>query len=85
MICSDRASLLEVGGPAALYIDPGSAESICDAMLALETDPVRRREMAMASRAQAARFSWEKTARATLDFYRRVLDTDAAQRHRHET
>jgi glycosyltransferase involved in cell wall biosynthesis len=74
VICSDRASLPEVGGDAAVYIDPASAESICEAMLALEADPARRARLAVAGRQQAARFSWEKTARATLDFYRRVLD-----------
>lgn len=73
IICSDRASLPEVGGEAAVYVDPGSAESICDAMLALDTDPARRGQMAQASRRQAARFSWQETARVTLDFYRRVL------------
>ena len=73
VICSDRASLPEVGGDAALYIDPASAQAICDAMLALDADPVRRGHLAEASRKQAARFSWEKTARATLEFYRRVL------------
>ena len=73
VICSDRASLPEVGGDAAVYIDPASAESICQAMLALEADPARRARLRDAGRRQAARFSWEKTARATLDFYRRVL------------
>ncbi len=77
VICSDRASLPEVGGEAAVYIDPGSAESICQAMLALESDPVRRARMAAASRRQAERFSWERTARETLAFYRRVLARDA--------
>ena len=74
VICSDRASLPEVGGDAAVYIDPASAESICQAMLALEADPGRRRQRSESGRRQAARFSWEKTARETLDFYRRVLE-----------
>ncbi len=73
VICSDRSSLPEVGGDAAVYIDPASAESICRAMLALEADPARRAGLAAASRRQAARFSWAKAARETLDFYRRVL------------
>ncbi|MBE7211831.1 MAG: glycosyltransferase family 4 protein [Gluconacetobacter diazotrophicus] len=76
VICSDRASLPEVGGEAAVYVDPGSAESICQAMLALEADPERRARLAQAGREQAARFSWEKTARETLAFYRRVLARD---------
>ena len=43
-------------------------------MLALEADPARRTRLREAGRRQAARFGWEKTARGTLDFYRRVLD-----------
>ena len=78
VICSDRASLPEVGGDAAVYIDPASAESICQAMLALEADPVRRGRLIESGRWQASRFSWEKTARETLAFYRRVLEQPTA-------
>lgn len=74
VICSDRTSLPEVGGGAAVYIDPASAESLAAAMLALEAEPARRERLVTASRTQAARFSWARTARETLDFYRRVLD-----------
>ncbi len=73
VISSDRASLPEVGGDAALYIDPESPEQIAQAMLRLEQEPgllSQRREM---GRVQAERFTWERTARLTLDFYRRVL------------
>ena len=73
VICSNRASLPEVGGEAAVYVDPGSAESICRAMLDLEADPTRRAQLVEAGRRQAERFSWERTARETLAFYRRVL------------
>ena len=72
VISSDRASLPEVGGEAVVYVDPASAESVCQAMLALEADPARRAGLVEAGRAQAARFSWARTARETLDFYRRV-------------
>jgi glycosyltransferase involved in cell wall biosynthesis len=73
VICSDRASLPEVGGEAAIYIDPASPESICQAMLRLEAAPDRRAQLVLAGRRRAERFSWAKTARETLDFYRRVL------------
>ena len=78
VICSESSSLPEVGGEAAVYIDPASAESICRAMLVLEADLGQRARMIEAGRRQAARFRWEKTARETLDFYRRVLDTESA-------
>lgn len=75
VICSGTSSLPEVGGDAVAYIDPASAESICRAMLALEADPARRKGLVTVGRRQAARFSWEQTARETLDFYRCVLET----------
>ena len=74
VICSDRASLPEVGGDAAVYIDPASAESICRAMLALEGDSAGRARRVAVGRQHADRFSWAKTARETLDFYRQVLE-----------
>lgn len=77
VICSDRASLPEVGGGAVVYIDPARAESVCEAMLALEADPTRRAALVTAGRVQAARFSWAKAAHETLDFYRRVLASPA--------
>ena len=58
IICSDRASLPEVGGDAAIYIDPSSAESICHAMLALDADPAGRARLVEAGQRQAARFTW---------------------------
>ncbi|PZR76848.1 MAG: hypothetical protein DLM73_01440 [Chthoniobacterales bacterium] len=74
VICSDRTSLPEVGGDVPLYIDPSQPESICDAMLLLEQDPVRRQQCREAGRRRAKEFSWDRTAAATLDFYRRILD-----------
>lgn len=75
VICSQCASLPEVGGDAVTYIEPAKAESICEAMLDLESNPARREQMVVAGLEQAGRFSWEKTARETLDFYERVLRT----------
>jgi len=73
VICSDRSSLPEVGGEAVLYIDPAAPHSITAAMRRLETEPGLRAKLITAGLAQVATFSWEKTARQTLDFYERVL------------
>jgi glycosyltransferase involved in cell wall biosynthesis len=74
VICSDRTSLPEVGGDAPLYIDPGEPQSICDAMIRLEEDKVLRERCRAAGLKRAQEFSWTRTARATLDFYRKVLE-----------
>lgn len=75
VISSDRTSLREVGGEAALYIDPANPRQIAASMLQLEVDTVQRKQLVQAGLAQAATFSWERTARNTLDFYSRVLNS----------
>ena len=73
VISSDRTSLPEIGGNAVSYIDPENPESICNAMLRMETEPGYRHQLVAAGRQRATQFSWEAAARATLDFYRKVL------------
>lgn len=74
VVCSDRTSLPEIGGDAVWYIDPRKPESICDAMLALEEDATLRHKYREAGLHRASQFSWRRTAIATLEFYRQVLD-----------
>ena len=73
VISSDRTSLPEIGGDAAKWIDPANPQSICEAMLEMEANPAMRLGQIAAGIEQARRFTWEKTALATLDFYRKVL------------
>lgn len=73
VICSDRTSLPEIAGTAASYIQPDNPESICEAMLHLETDSAYRNHLIHCGTERAATFSWERTARETLDFYRKVM------------
>lgn len=75
VICSDRTSLPEVGGDAPIYINPADAQSICDAMISLEEDEELRLRCRAAGLNRAKQFSWSRTARETLEFYRRVIDS----------
>jgi glycosyltransferase involved in cell wall biosynthesis len=71
VLTSDRSSMPEVGGDLAFYCDPTSVDSIREglaAVLAAEHDPA-------ALRAHAATFSWERTARETLDYLISVTST----------
>ncbi|MCX6349653.1 MAG: glycosyltransferase family 1 protein, partial [Candidatus Aureabacteria bacterium] len=70
--CSDVPSLLEVSGDAAHLFNPYSVEEIGRAMEVCLTMPELRRDLIEKGRKQAANFSWEKTARLTLDLYREV-------------
>ena len=66
---SDRGSLPEVAGDAALRFDPTDAGAIAGAIEQLLADPG---DLAERGRAQAARFTWERAARLTLESYERA-------------
>lgn len=69
-----RASCLpEVGGDAALWFDPDDEEGLAALLAGLWPDAARRAALGRAGRAQAAGFTWERTARETLAFYAQVL------------
>ncbi len=72
VICSNATSLPEVAGDAALTHDPLDAHALAQALERVATDPELRASLSQAGRANVRRFSWEKTARATLDAFRRV-------------
>ncbi len=74
--CADVPSLLEVTGDAAYLFNPYSVEEIARALEACLTLPDLRRDLIAKGRKQAANFSWEKTARQTLDLYRSVAAGD---------
>ncbi|MGV3561022.1 glycosyltransferase family 4 protein [Larkinella arboricola] len=68
-LLSNRSSLPEVAGSAALYFDPDNADSIYNAVERILTNPALRQQLAQQGREQLAHFSWEKTVRETLDLY----------------
>ncbi len=72
VITSNCSCLPEVMGDSAMLVDPGSTEAIRNAMLQLTQDEDTRRRLSEAGRANAARFSWKKTAAATIEVYRRL-------------
>ncbi|MDQ4040528.1 MAG: glycosyltransferase family 4 protein, partial [Actinomycetota bacterium] len=71
--CSDRGSLREVAGSAALVFDPEDPRDIAAAILRLLEDPAEASRLRRAGRERARRFSWSQTARGVLDTYERVL------------
>ena len=71
--CSDRSSLPEVAGDAALLFDPEDAGAIRVSMERLLTDGELRERLGVAGRERAALFTWRRTADLTLETYRRAL------------
>jgi glycosyltransferase involved in cell wall biosynthesis len=72
VIASRGTALEEIGGGAALLVDPVSVDDIAAAMLALAESPQRRLELADRGRERSAAFSWRRAAEATREVYRRI-------------
>jgi len=72
VVGSDVASIPEVVGDAGVLLDPDDAAGMAGAVIQLARDPDFRAELSRRALAQAARFSWERTARETLAAYREV-------------
>jgi glycosyltransferase involved in cell wall biosynthesis len=72
VVASDRGSLREVAGDAALLLPPDDVTAWAGGMAHVMQDNTLRRRMIDAGCAQAARFSWERTARETVALYQEV-------------
>lgn len=66
VIVSSGSAVDEVVGDAALKVDGRSVDAIADAMTRLLLDPERCTELRRRGIAQARRYTWERTAAATL-------------------
>jgi glycosyltransferase involved in cell wall biosynthesis len=71
-IASNTSSVPEVAGDAALGVNPRSVREIAQAIEQVLTDVGLAERLAARGRAQAERFSWEETARLTLQVYEQV-------------
>ncbi len=74
VICSRRAGLPEAAGEAALYLEnPVDENELAGLLRRVAEDHRLRQELAAKGRVQARSFSWEKTARRTIESFRAVL------------
>ena len=64
---------MEAVGDAARLFAPKDVPGLARTIIEIMNDPDARRHLSIAGRRRAAEFSWEKTARATLDVYREAL------------
>ncbi len=70
VIASNRGALPEVAGDAALLVEPESVDDLRNSLAALLEDATLRRDLVARGTARARAFTWERTARLTLDAYR---------------
>lgn len=79
VVTSDRSSLPEVAGDAAVLVDPDDDHAIAEAVRRVLADGELRERLSVAGRARAATFSWERTAELTAASYARALRPRASR------
>jgi glycosyltransferase involved in cell wall biosynthesis len=73
VLTSDRSSLPEVAGDAALLVDPLRTDEIAQGLLRMCGDSDLREHLAAKGRRRAAAFTWAEAARKTRLVYRELL------------
>lgn len=74
VVVSNISSLPEVVGEAGVLVDPNSVDSIAEGLLKVLTDQNLRNQMIARGLEQAKKFTWEKTARKTLEVIESLRD-----------
>ncbi|MFA5933029.1 MAG: glycosyltransferase family 1 protein [Microgenomates group bacterium] len=74
VITSNSSSMPEVGGEAAIYIDPENIEEMSKNLRIVMEDPLLRPELIKKGFEQAKKFSWEKCAKETFGVYQDLLN-----------
>jgi len=69
VVSSNRGSLPEVGGDAAIYFDPTHTRSLEDALRRVANDEGLRSEMKVRGKQNLSRFSWKKSAELCVHLY----------------
>ena len=73
VLTSNVSSLPEVGGDAAVYVDPYKVESICDGMVQIVSNTALAQQLRQKGYENAKRFSWEKSAEILCEVIEREV------------
>ncbi|MBD2436131.1 glycosyltransferase family 1 protein [Nostoc sp. FACHB-110] len=73
VVTSNSSSIPEVTGDAAILIDPNEPMQLAEAILQVISDSQLRQELIAQGKERAKLFSWEKTAKLTLEAYRSIV------------
>ncbi len=73
VVCSNRTSLPEVVGDAAITVDPDDIQVLVEAMRRVLTDDVLQADLRARSLQRSTQFSWQKAATETLAVYEEAL------------
>ncbi len=74
VVTTKMGSLPEVAGQAAYFVDPYSIDSIKEGIEKIAEDKNLREKLSMKGLEQAKKFNWEKTARGTIEVFKKIKD-----------
>jgi glycosyltransferase involved in cell wall biosynthesis len=81
VITSNNSALREVAGDAAVLVNPLNVRELTEAMAQFAEDEPLRREFSLRGLSRAAEFSWDTTARLTLQVYEEAISGAPAAQH----
>ncbi len=73
VITSNVSSMPEIGGEAALYVNPRNIEDIRKKLNLVMEDQDLRKDLIKKGFQQVKKFSWEKAAKETLEVYKKLI------------
>jgi glycosyltransferase involved in cell wall biosynthesis len=74
VISSNRSALPEIGGDAALYVEPDSINSITEALVKLSSDSVLADQLIKKGLFQKEKFSWDQSAKQLWQSIQQSID-----------
>jgi glycosyltransferase involved in cell wall biosynthesis len=79
VLTSDIASMPDVAGDASLLVSPLDVDSIARGLAQMLGDPKLRRELAGRALTSAQRFSWDRSARRTMEVFEEAIEARRAR------
>jgi len=78
VVTSNTSSLAELAGDRAILVDPTDVAEIAEGLARVLTDPAAAADLIARALPHAAAYTWEATARATLDAYQAAIGEASA-------
>lgn len=79
VITSNLTSIPEVTGDAAILIDPFNGNELSTALFSILSNPNYKNELALKGYERSLKFSWENTAKLTLNAYKEICSLNRIQ------
>ncbi|KAM3114462.1 glycosyltransferase family 4 protein [Phormidesmis sp. 146-33] len=73
VVAANASSLPEVAGDAAILINPEDVSELAEAILQVVSNPQLRDRLIQKGKVQSQQYSWENTAKATLNAYKLLM------------